>query len=72
MTRLLVCDRCGAKAPLAEGYVTDDAWAVIFAGVVHGPSRRTADVCPGCQTEAERAAIEEASRDARDVRDSPF
>jgi hypothetical protein len=54
--RFVECDRCGARAALTN---ENDTWAVIYAGLIYGPSQRVAEVCPNCQTETEQAAVSE-------------
>ncbi|MBV9166213.1 MAG: hypothetical protein JO342_08665 [Solirubrobacterales bacterium] len=63
--RLIQCDRCGVTATLDEA---SDSWASIAVMAVMGfGSSRPTELCPGCQTGAERAQLEQARNE-----DCPF
>jgi hypothetical protein len=66
VTITFTCDRCGKEENAeARDELRINGWAAVWPPEVvgpddpYGPSRRSADVCPSCLTEDERAQFAE-------------
>jgi len=71
MTLVVQCDRCRTVAPVSD--MADGDWVAISVYPFYGNHGRCeSHVCPGCQTEDERAQLKEARTPAAAAGDIPF